>query len=86
MRLLFVIIAVILLASCQDEKQNETISFPTHFEDTNGEETATYLQVVDFDIQLAREFPEINIQTIGKTDSYNLLHLIIFNKDGDYKT
>ena len=84
MRLLFTVTIVIFLVSCETKKEDETISFPTYFETTKGEETATYLQVIDFYIQLAKEFPEINIQTIGMTDSGYPLHLVTFNPDGDF--
>ena len=75
-KFLFAIIACTLLVSCETKKENEAINFPTHFEITAGEETATYQQVVDFYIKLAKEFPEINIQTIGATDSGYPLHVI----------
>lgn len=73
-----------LLVGCEKKQEDKTLDFPTHFENTNGEETATYLQVIDFYIQLAKEFPEINIQTIGNTDSGNPLHVVTFNVDGDF--
>jgi len=83
-RLVLGMLLAITALSCETKTESEEISFPTHFELTNGEETATYLQVVDFYIQLAREFPEINIQTIGNTDSGNPLHMATFNVDGDF--
>ncbi|GAB5475937.1 MAG: M14 family metallopeptidase [Maribacter sp.] len=76
--LLFVIVA------CESTPADETASFPTHFELSEGMETATYLQVIDFYIQLAKEFPEINIQTIGNTDSGYPLHVVTFNSEGDF--
>lgn len=83
-RLSTAIMIIAFLVSCENKKVNETSSFTTHFEATNGEETATYLQVVDFYLKLARLFPEINIQTVGKTDSGYPLHLVTYNKDGDF--
>jgi len=84
MKPFFILLVVFFLVSCETKEEDEAISFPTHFETTNGEETATYLQIVDFYIQLAKEFPEINIQTIGSTDSGNPLHMVTFNSDGDF--
>jgi len=84
MKPFFILLVVFFLVSCETKEEDEAISFPTHFETTNGEETATYLQIVDFYIQLAKEFPEINIQTIGSTDSGNPLHMVTFNVDGDF--
>ncbi len=78
------IVCILTFVSCETTVEDKTISFRTHFETTNGEETATYMQVIDFYIQLAKEFPEINIQTIGTTDSGNPLHMVTFNIDGDF--
>ena len=71
-----VLLLLFLLFSCETEKENKADSFQTHFERTDGEETATYLQTIDFYIRLAKEFPEINIQTMGETDSGYPLHIV----------
>ncbi|PRX53103.1 hypothetical protein CLV81_4004 [Flagellimonas meridianipacifica] len=59
-------------------------TYKTVFESTKGEETATYEETISFYIRLAKEFPEINIQTIGETDSGFPLHVVTFNPDGDF--
>jgi len=82
-RILLVFIFFLIL-SCEEKKEDSVVDFPTHFELSKGTETATYLQTIDFYIQLAKEFSEINIQTIGKTDSGNPLHIVTFNKDADF--
>ncbi len=84
MRFFLIIIVLFLLVSCENKKQNRATNFSTHFEATDGTETATYDQVVDFYLKLAREFPEINIQTVGETDSGYPLHLVTYSKDGDF--
>ena len=58
--------------------------YKTVFESTDGEETATYEETISFYIRLAKEFPEVNIQTIGETDSGFPLHMVTFNPDGDF--
>jgi hypothetical protein len=83
-RLYIYLFYITVFISCETKTQNETLSFPTHFENTNGEETATYEQVIDFYIELAKEFPEVNIQTIGETDSGKPLHIVTFNADSDF--
>ena len=83
-KFIFTLLLVLFFSSCKTEQEDEATSFPTHFETSNGTETATYLQVVDFYIQLAKEFPEINIQTIGETDSGHPLHVVTYNTDGDF--
>ncbi|WP_127141034.1 M14 family metallopeptidase [Flagellimonas marinaquae] len=76
--------AVVFLMSCKSETQDEKSSYPTHYELSEGKETATYQQTIDYYMALAREFPEINIQTIGKTDSGYPLHTVTFNPDADF--
>lgn len=83
MRLLLVLL-IACLFSCDKQRENEAKDFPTPFETSNGMETATYDQVIDFYIRLAKEFPEINIQTIGQTDFGKPLHIVTFNTDGNF--
>jgi len=73
-----------LLLACEEKQENQTADFITHFEDSEGLETATYLQVIDFYIRLAKEFPEINFQTVGETDSGHPLHIVTYNPEGDF--
>ncbi len=75
---------VLVLFSCETKTVDKSVDFQTPFENSNGNETPTYLQVVDFYIQLAKEFPEINIQTLGETDSGYPLHLVTYNPDGTF--
>lgn len=81
---IFASIALCLFISCKTEQEDKAADFPTHFEQSEGEETATYLQTIDFYIQLAKEFPEINMQTMGETDSGYPLHIVTYNPDGDF--
>ncbi len=84
MRLFFSAILLCLFISCEVKKEFETNSFSAHFENSNGSETATYHQTIDFYKEIAQEFSEINIKTIGDTDSGNPLHIVTFNKNGDF--
>ncbi|WP_421811207.1 M14 family metallopeptidase [Flagellimonas sp.] len=84
MKYIFFLTALFLLTSCESETQDEKSSYPTHFESSDGKETATYQQTIDYYIALAREFPEINIHTTGSTDSGYPLHTVTFNPDGDF--
>lgn len=77
-------LALVLFISCESETQDEKSSYPTHYELSDGKETATYRQTIDYYIALAREFPEINLHTIGTTDSGLPLHMVTFNPDGDF--
>ena len=84
LKFLFAITLCLFLVSCKTKKQKEAISFPNRFKVSAGEETATYQQIVDFHNQLAKEFSEINVQTIGATDSAYPLHVVSLNSDGDF--
>lgn len=84
MRITFSVLIALLLLGCETKKEDKIGSFPTQFENSGGTETATYDQVIDFYIHLAKEFPEINFQTIGETDSGYPLHIVTFNPDGDF--
>ncbi len=80
----FSFLLLFCLVACEHKPEEKVAEFPTHFETTEGTETATYLQVVDFYIRLAKEFPEINVQTVGETDSGQPLHIATYNPDGDF--
>ena len=77
-------IVLLLLLSCEPKTQDEVVSYQTFYEASEGTETATYQETIDFYIRLAKDFPEINIQTIGETDSGYPLHMVTFNPDGDF--
>ena len=84
MKFYFSLLCVLLLFACESQKERETSDYHTPFETSKGEETATYQETIDFYIRLAKEFPEINIQTIGETDSGLPLHLVTYNLDSDF--
>ncbi len=84
MKVVVSVLIILLLFCCESKQEDKAVNFPTHYELSEGMETATYLQVIDFYIQLAKEFPEINIQTIGDTDSGYPLHVATYNSDGNF--
>lgn len=75
---------ILVLVACENKTEDVALDFPTTFETSSGTRTATYEEAIDFYLKLAKEFPEINIQTIGKTDSDRPLHLVTYNLDGDF--
>ncbi|MCG2462136.1 M14 family metallopeptidase [Flavobacteriaceae bacterium F89] len=84
MKLFFSLLSVLVFLSCETKKKDKVANFQTPFEISQGQETATYLEIIDFYLRLAKEFPEINVQTIGNTDSGLPLHMVTFNLDGDF--
>jgi hypothetical protein len=53
----------------------------TPFEASNGKESATWQQAIDFYEELARTSQTIDIATVGETDGANPLHLVYFTAD-----
>ncbi|MCY7352268.1 MAG: hypothetical protein LH606_16660 [Cytophagaceae bacterium] len=58
--------------------------FNTVFEKTNGAQTATYAQVMDFYQKLVKVTPTLKMQRMGLTDSGEPLHLILHSPDKDF--
>ncbi len=84
MKRLLVFILCASLISCENKQEDKKTEFITPFESSEGKETPTYPETLDFYIALAKEFPEINIQTIGETDSGYPLHVVTYNPEGDF--
>lgn len=55
--------------------------FQTVFERSNGTETVTYSEGIEFYRQLALNYPYVEMKTMGQTDSGEPLHLVLLNTD-----
>jgi len=53
----------------------------TPFERSDGHATTTYFECIEYFSQLARQYPSIQIEEIGPTDSGYPLHVVLFNYD-----
>jgi len=82
-RFLFVAILVALI-SCTEKKQSQSFDFTTKFEKSNGTETTTYNETIEYYSNLAKAYPEISIQEIGETDSGKPLHLITLSPTKEF--
>lgn len=80
MRLIILSILLNQLAFSQQQ-------FQTPFENGNGNQTTTYEECIDFYKNLDLNFETIAVQEMGKTDSGEPLHIVIFNaeKQFDFK-
>ncbi|WP_341215934.1 M14 family metallopeptidase [uncultured Wocania sp.] len=74
-----IIMLLILVVSCNSSNKKPYYDFETHFEKSEGLETATYKQTIQFYNDLANAHPEIDIQEIGETDSGKPLHIVTLN-------
>ena len=72
---------ILIFISCQQPTRD--IDFTTVFEKSNGTETATYEQAIQYFKNLAEVHPEICIDSMGVTDSGKPLHYVTLDIDGD---
>lgn len=79
-----VLVIALLIFSCHSEKRKSTIDFITVFESSDGLETATYQQTIEYYSDLSDAYKGISIQEIGETDSGKPLHIVILNPDAEY--
>lgn len=57
------------------------LSYPTVFEQGNGNQSATYQETIAYYELLAQNFPTIQIKKMGLTDSGQPLHIVTFNPE-----
>ena len=80
---LLIIAAILLLSSCES-KTASLPDFTTIYDKSNGTQTPTYDQVIDFYSELAGYSDQVEMLEMGETDSGMPLHLILFNSKGDF--
>ncbi|MGO2357253.1 MAG: M14 family metallopeptidase [Mesonia sp.] len=80
------ILAIVILTSCDLSKYkiSKEYDLSTTFEKSNGEETGTYQEVIDFYTQLDDAFSTIKMKEVGITDSGEPLHLVVYNPESDF--
>lgn len=82
--LLLVFLLVLAATSCSEKAQNPSHDIQTPYEKGDGNTTATYEELIEFYRELARIYPQINLQTLGETDSGKPLHLVTFSPEGSF--
>lgn len=80
---LLIIAAILLLSSCES-KTASLPDFTTIYDKSNGTQTPTYDQVIDFYSELAGYSDKVEMLEMGETDSGIPLHLILYNSKGDF--
>lgn len=87
MKKLFLTLAILLatLTSCKQDSDEinaakPTADLKTPFEKGNGNQTATYEEVIAYYKVLAASYPTVTVEEIGSTDSGEPLHLVTFSK------
>lgn len=79
-------ISLLLMVSCSSDKEPEDIDFTIRFESSEGSETATYEEVIEFYDNLAEAYTSVAIYEVGLTDSGKPLHLVTFNPDRSFES
>ena len=83
-RIKILFLTLLLLVACEETPEARDRALQTPYELGDGNTTATYQEILEFYRGLAREFPEINLQTLGETDSGEPLHLVTYNREGTF--
>ncbi|GGM81128.1 hypothetical protein GCM10010967_11170 [Dyadobacter beijingensis] len=58
-----------------------TAQYQTRFEKSGGKQTPTYEEGIAFYRQLAKDFPQVQMQEKGLTDSGRPLHLVLYSRN-----
>jgi hypothetical protein len=77
---------VLFLFSCSSEKKDADYDFTSPFEKSQGTESATYAEVIEFYTKLSENYKSIAMYTMDNTDSGEPLHLITFNPNRSFES
>ncbi|MDQ7916939.1 M14 family metallopeptidase [Mesonia sp. MT50] len=79
-------LTIVILTSCDLSKYkiSKEYDLSTTFEKSNGQETGTYQEVIDFYTQLDDAYTSIEMKEVGTTDSGKPLHLVIYNPESNF--
>ncbi len=58
----------------------------TRFEKSDGKESATYFETIDYYRQLDKSYPQILLKEMGSTDAGYNLHIVLFSANGSFDT
>ena len=85
-RFLSVLLLLFIFSSCDFSNYilKTDYDFDTVFEKSEGKETATYPEVIEYYSNLAAVYPNVSIQEMGITDSGEPLHLAIYSPAGNF--
>lgn len=76
-----ILFLVVLTVGCNASTEIKNFDFETQFEKSEGLETATYEETIQYYTNLSEAYKEISIDSIGETDSGKPLHLVTLNLD-----
>jgi hypothetical protein len=79
----YLAIVIFVMFSCS-EKSETNFDFTTKFESSNGLETATYQETIDYYKALEKRFKSVKVDSFGTTDSGFPLHLVTLNPAAEF--
>lgn len=77
---------VFIFFSCGSDTVPSDVDFTTTFEKSDGMETATYDEVIEFYEKLATQHTSIAVYEMDKTDSGKRLHLVTYNPNRSFES
>ncbi|UII28102.1 M14 family metallopeptidase [Fulvivirga maritima] len=80
----FFIACLSLLLFITPYTQGQKKFLKTVFEKSDGKQTGTYEQTIQYYKELSAESPYISMQEVGETDSGHPLHLVLFDTDKNF--
>lgn len=75
---------IIFIISCSSRQKKEDFDFTTTFERSEGKQTSTYGEVIEFYENLAEVHTSVKIYQMRKTDIGEPLHLVTFNPNRQF--
>ena len=81
-----IIFLLSILFSCSNNSENNDFDFTLTFERSEGKETATYDEVIEFYTKLSEKHTSIAMYEMGTTDSGKPLHLVTFNPNRSFES
>lgn len=87
MKYLSYLILSLLIFSCNETQDNtDNIDFTTRFESSEGTQTATYQEVIEFYKKLDKAYVSIKTYEVGTTDIGQPLTLVTFNPNRSFES
>ena len=85
-RILLLVVCAFCLSSCDFSNYilKSEYDFTTRFEKSQGTETATYPEVIEYYRNLSAVYSSVKVEEMGPTDSGLPLHLAIYSPNGSF--
>jgi hypothetical protein len=86
MKKIILLFILFILLACGKDKEEIAFDFITSFEKSQGTETATYDEIIEFYTQLAKVHTSVAFYEMDRTDSGKPLNLVTFNPNRSFES